>query len=449
MPDKNNYPFIVKLFKKYVIFTFKRFYSEYIVVGRENIPTDCPVILAPTHLNALMDALAVHSIAPENQTVTFLARSDIFKNKLVAWFLTGIKIMPAFRMRDGMENLGKNNDIFDRCVEVLHNNNAIGIMPEGNQGDQRKLRMFTKGIFRIAFAAQQKYGSQSGVKIVPIGIDFGDFVMFRRHIIINVGKPIDVSDYILNYNENPVKATNEIRDRLRSDLSNISLDLATQNHYECFATATEVANTAFVENMNTPNQTFARFKARQKIAEKLVIMEKNELQKIEELESLCNNYTAGLKKINFRTGILEQSPYNTITFLIHGILLSATFPVFIYGFILNFFPFFSPVFIRKYLLKVQYNGFFSSIHYGLGIFSFPIFYLLQTILLASVVTVPWWIIGLFFFSQYVVGEWALYWYRAFKKYSIQIRYSNLQKKKSALLEEIQTIRKKIIQLIKD
>ncbi|MDD5184822.1 MAG: 1-acyl-sn-glycerol-3-phosphate acyltransferase, partial [Paludibacter sp.] len=136
MSDKNNYPFIVRLLKKYVIFTFKRFYSEYIVVGRENIPTDCPVILAPTHLNALMDALAVHSISPENQTVTFLARSDIFKNKIVAWFLTGIKIMPAFRMRDGMENLGKNNDIFERCVEVLHNNNAIGIMPEGNQGEQ-------------------------------------------------------------------------------------------------------------------------------------------------------------------------------------------------------------------------------------------------------------------------------------------------------------------------
>ncbi|MFA6581610.1 MAG: 1-acyl-sn-glycerol-3-phosphate acyltransferase [Paludibacter sp.] len=448
MSDKNNYPFIVRLLKKYVIFTFKRFYSEYIVVGRENIPTDCPVILAPTHLNALMDALAVHSIAPENQTVTFLARSDIFKNKIVAWFLTGIKIMPAFRMRDGMENLGKNNDIFERCVEVLHNNNAIGIMPEGNQGEQRKLRPFTKGIFRIAFAAQQKYGSQSGVKIVPIGVDFGDFKKFRKHIIINIGKPIEVSEYMFSYKENPVTATNEIRDRLRSDLSKISVDLASKNHYECFETATEIANTAFVENLNPQNQTFARFQARQKIAEKLVLMEKNEPQKIEELESLCNNYTAGLKKINLRTRTLEQSPTKTIAFLINGLLLSATLPVFIYGFILNFLPFFAPVFIRKYLLKVQYEGFFSSIQYGLGIFIFPIFYLFQTVILANVLSTAWWILILFFFSQYVVGEWALIWYRAFKKYIAQIRLQNLLRKNSSELEETQTLRKKIIQLIK-
>jgi hypothetical protein len=177
-------------------------------------------------------------------------------------------------------------------------------------------------------------------------------------------------------------------------------------------------------------------------------MEKNEPQKIEELESLCNNYTAGLKKINLRTRTLEQSPTKTIAFLINGLLLSATLPVFIYGFILNFLPFFAPVFIRKYLLKVQYEGFFSSIQYGLGIFIFPIFYLFQTVILANVLSTAWWILILFFFSQYVVGEWALIWYRAFKKYIAQIRLQNLLRKNSSELEETQTLRKKIIQLIK-
>ena len=158
------------LTRKYTIFCFKRFYSEFIVVGRENLPKNGAVIFAPNHINALMDALAIHAIVPSGLPVIFLARADIFKKKKIADFLHFAKIMPAFRMRDGMENLGKNNEIFDQCVDVLNHNVALGIMPEGNQGEQRKLRPIVKGIFRIAFAAQQLNGLKDGIKIIPIGI---------------------------------------------------------------------------------------------------------------------------------------------------------------------------------------------------------------------------------------------------------------------------------------
>jgi len=73
------------------------------VLGRENIPTDCPVIFAPNHINALMDAIAIHSIAPYKVPVIFLARADIFNNKKSAQLLKSAKILPAFRMRDGMK----------------------------------------------------------------------------------------------------------------------------------------------------------------------------------------------------------------------------------------------------------------------------------------------------------------------------------------------------------
>jgi hypothetical protein len=35
------------------------------------------------------------------------------------------------------------------------------------------------------------------------GIDFGDFIDVHKHIIINIGKPIEVSEYIESYEENP------------------------------------------------------------------------------------------------------------------------------------------------------------------------------------------------------------------------------------------------------
>ena len=60
-----DYPLYFNLIRKYIAFTFKRFYSDFIVVGKENIPTDAPIIFAPNHVNALMDALAIHTVAPK------------------------------------------------------------------------------------------------------------------------------------------------------------------------------------------------------------------------------------------------------------------------------------------------------------------------------------------------------------------------------------------------
>jgi len=442
----HNNSFSINLLKKYVIFNFKRFYSEYIVVGRENIPTDSPIIFAANHLNALMDALAIHSIAPENVTVTFLARADMFSNKLVAKILRFIRIMPAFRMRDGMENLGKNNEVFEHCVDILNQNKPLGIMPEGNQGEQRKLRTFTKGIFRIAFDAQQKYGTNPGVKIIPVGIDFEDINKFGKYIIINIGKPIEISDYMAAYAKNPVIATNEIRDQLRNDLRKITLDLATETHYVSFETIVGIANSEFTKKLNLPDNTVFRFVARQKIAEKLIAIEKKEPEKIKELELLCNEYCGSLKQLNLRNWVLEKPTYKATSLLLDGFMLFATLALFIYGFILNFLPFFTPVLIRKYLIKAEYTGFFSSLHFGIGIFTFPLFYIVQTVGF-SFISTSWWLTLLFLISQYVFGKWAYQWYIEAKKLTAKIRYNYLINKKSPTLERVQSIHKKIIQLI--
>ena len=290
MSNITDYSFSFSLVRNYIIFNFKRYYGEYIVTGRENIPLNCPVIFAPNHINALMDALAVHSIAPPKIPVIFLARADVFKNPTAKKLLKFCKIMPAFRMRDGIENLGKNNDVFEHCVGILSQNKALGIMPEGDQGEQRKLRPLVKGIFRIAFATQQLQGTSPYVKIVPVGIDYGDLSKFGKHIIIHIGKPIEVSAFMSAHQQNPVIATNEIRDKLRNNLNDLSVNLASEKYYDCFETVIKVANSTYVKKLNLIENTVSRFTARQEIAKKLVELEKNEPHKIEELNSIANGY---------------------------------------------------------------------------------------------------------------------------------------------------------------
>ena len=447
MSKISDYPLSFSIVRNYVVFTFKRYYSEYIVLGRENIPSDSPVIFAPNHINALMDAIAIHSIAPYKVPVIFLARADIFKNKKAAQLLKSAKILPAFRMRDGMENLSKNNEVFEQCVEILDQNKILGIMPEGNQGEQRKLRPLVKGIFRIAFTAQHKYDSKSKVKIIPVGIDYGDLAKYGKHIIINIGKPIEVSDYMQSYYENPVAATNEIREKLRLDLNSLSLDLATEKHYECFRTISELANTDFVKKLQLTDNTVFRFVARQEIAKRLTKIEINEPEKIEKLDVLANNYNGLLEKTNLRNWVFEQSPFKTESIILEGLLLFLTFPIFVYGYICNFLPFLIPVYIRKFVLKAQYEGFFSSLQFGIGIFLFPIFYLMQTLLFHNLTGTHWLLSLPFFIMQYPFGKLAVKWHEIAKKFMAKIKFKRLKHKRSFELIQAQNVREQIIRLI--
>ena len=58
----------------YVKTFFFMFYGKVEVKGLENIPRNEPVIFAPNHQNALMDALIVLFSAP--QDIVFLARAE-------------------------------------------------------------------------------------------------------------------------------------------------------------------------------------------------------------------------------------------------------------------------------------------------------------------------------------------------------------------------------------
>jgi 1-acyl-sn-glycerol-3-phosphate acyltransferase len=64
--------------RSYVRFAFWLTHRKIVVVGKERIPKDQPIIFAANHQNALMDPLALVCTNPL-QTL-WLARADIFKS---------------------------------------------------------------------------------------------------------------------------------------------------------------------------------------------------------------------------------------------------------------------------------------------------------------------------------------------------------------------------------
>ena len=88
-------------------------------------------------------------------------------------------------------------------------------------------------------------------------------------------------------------------------------------------------------------------------------------------------------------------------------------------------------------IKVKYSGFHSSIDFGIALISFPLFYLINALIISCLT--KW---NLLFFLillivQPLFGKLAFEWYRIMRKTLGMIRYTNKLRKKDATMKEAQ------------
>ncbi len=199
--------------RPYVDCVTKLSYRRIKYVGLENMPKNGSIILAPNHTNALMDALVI--LAMNSERKVFVARADIFKNPTIAKVLNFLKIRPIMRVRDGLDEVRKNDETIRKSVDVLRDHVPFCILPEGRHNAQHSLMPLGKGIFRIAFQAQELLEKEP-VYIVPLGLEYGNFFRYRSTVLLQVGKPINVLDYL---DERSGKSIPEIMNEMKEELT--------------------------------------------------------------------------------------------------------------------------------------------------------------------------------------------------------------------------------------
>lgn len=184
------------ILKPIVDLNLKYSYRKTQVIGEDELPKDGPIIFAANHCNTLMDALVI--LRSSRKTTVFGARADMFNNPLVAKIMYFLRILPMVRQRDGLRNVLKNVETQQIIVDTLKNDVRFCIFPEGRHRPAKSLLPFSKGIFRLALAANADFGDQKPVYIVPVGIEYGDFFRYRSTSLVKYGKALNVTEFIRN-----------------------------------------------------------------------------------------------------------------------------------------------------------------------------------------------------------------------------------------------------------
>lgn len=395
------------------------FYRKQEIVHADKIPKKQSVIIAPNHQNALMDALAF--VMGLNFQTVFLARADIFKKDIIVKILTFMKILPVFRIRDGMSNLQKNEEIFDITVNILRRKrNPLLLFPEGNHGDKRRLRPLVKGIFRIAFMAQEAYGDQPGVKIVPAGIDYSHYWKFRQTQLVNFGDPIEVSDYWADYQENPSIAMNKLRDHLSAEMRKVMIDIQTEEYYDLYMGLRSLVGPTWCDRLRSdPRSLYQKFLTDKQMIERLDKCLEKDPSKLEILNGKYKEYVHLRDKLNFRDWVPARKSY---PILIWGFLILVSpvvWPLVILGLFNNWVHFFLPPLMKKSIRDTQ---FYSTAIWGAGFAAIMLYHLILIIL--SLIFLPnWWIKILYLLTLGSSGIFALGYRKFLVKAWARIRYS--------------------------
>ena len=225
--------------RPYVDWVFRRSYRQFRYIGKENIPTDGAIIFAPNHTNALCDAMAILGI--DRRQKVFVARADIFHDPKRAKILNWLKIMPINRVRDGLEEVRHNDETIDKAVETLRDGVPFCILPEGTHRPKHSLLPLSKGIFRIALQANDKFGDQRPVYIVPVGLEYGNYYHLWNSLLVNIGKPINVTEFVKGYglretgdgnSENRPEIIMALREELTKRMRELILWVPDDEHYE-------------------------------------------------------------------------------------------------------------------------------------------------------------------------------------------------------------------------
>jgi len=248
-------------------------YRHIVTRGRERLPKDGPYILAPCHQNALMDPLVL--LQQLGGPIVFLARADIFKKKPIRAILTWLRIMPAFRIRDGRDQLGKNAETFDKSVEVLLHDVPLCLMAEGTHNDKHQLRPLVKGMFRIAGEACKRLEGKP-LYIVPVGMDYDEYENPYSSVCVEIGEPIDVREFMQEFEENEPVALNQMREALTQGLKGVMHHVEATDGYEAEYAYCHYSTQDYLREQRLKNSVWNRYEARKAINRQLAAMPEEE-----------------------------------------------------------------------------------------------------------------------------------------------------------------------------
>ncbi|MDB5263291.1 MAG: hypothetical protein JWQ14_2574 [Adhaeribacter sp.] len=351
------------------------FFRRIEVRNKNLIPGEGPLLIVSNHPNTLMDPLAIAACI--KQEVYFIAKSTLFNSPFNKWLLQKLNLIPVYRREDGVVSADANADTFRQCFTFLNQQGTLLIFPEGTSYNERCLRPLKTGAARIALGTEAQTGFQSGLQLLPVGLNYTDPTRFRGTLFINVGVPIRVADYAEAYTRDPRAAIQALTNEMRSRLEDLLVTIASPEEDKLVERIRAIYKNNLAAEMNLAQRQEDKFVITKAIADSILYFNQQEPARVSHISREIHNYYLTLKKLGLQDKFLNNPPAHASLFqgnLSAALILLLGFPVFVWGLVTNYIPYFIPAKVAHRISEEE--EFRAPIMMTTGIFTFGIFYAL-------------------------------------------------------------------------
>jgi glycerol-3-phosphate O-acyltransferase/dihydroxyacetone phosphate acyltransferase len=388
-----------------------RFYALVRLVGRfwlwfffksvevhhvERVPGRGPVLLCINHPNNLIDSLLVGAVL--TRKVHYLATAALFRNRLVARFLTACGAIPVYRRQDDPDKMDKNADTFAACFRALGQGRLIGIYPEGTTHAETRVQRIKTGASRIALEYETRRASGPDMKsepvaVIPVGLTFEARKSFRGRVRVSFGEPVPVTPYLDVYREDSVKAVDALTTAIQWGMEAEILHVERIDRDGLIHALDELYRSELVrelqEERGLGSSQIDTFRLSRAIAEAVAYFEAREPERVERLAERITHYRAMLAAYRVRDQAvrarLERPSVR------RGIRrsweASLGLPFFAYGLAVNALPYLVPRWLARHTTRKETD--YATTRLLASIVAFPLFWGLEVWLVWRLTTAAW------------------------------------------------------------
>ena len=437
---------------KISLLAIKLFFNQITLQNKEMVPANGPVIFVANHPNFFMDPLIVGSLSPRK--LHFFAKSTLFNTPIKNWILSRLPLVPVYRKLDDEKNMNKNQDSFNTGYEILENNGAFLIFPEGVSMGKRILEKIKTGAARIGLEAESKNDFDLNISIIPIGLSYSDMVRFRSNIMIRYGRPIKLKEFEEDYKNNSKETVKKVTGIIESSLNSLTNYIET-DEIEDIVEGLELIYkmelmTELGMELDDKNDDFITTKI---MTDAVQWYKDNEPSLVIKFRERLNNYIGLLKQLDIRDEFLDPARQEkikwgktrTILFLIIGS------PLFLWGVITSYLPYRLPrLIIAKKNLggPAPENAQEASWKLMYGFILFLIFYTIETIIFWHL-TNDLVLVSVFILSLIPSGNFALYYSKNIRIYKQHVNFLSIFYRQRTIIFTIIQKRMELIQFIEE
>lgn len=410
------------------------FYHPVTVINPEKANVTNPAILVSNHPNTLFDPLNI-GIRIKRQ-LFFLANSGMFASKFGNWFFGNVHCIPIQRKSD--KHAVDNKESFRKASDFLTKGGLLFIAPEGESQVVRRLRTLKSGTARIALNTEAQNNWELGLLILPSGTTYQAPNYFRSSSVVVAGDPIRVSDYKEAYEKDSFAAASQLTNDLRQKM--LPLVIHTEDD-EQERLLSQIETLYQEENPLSPQAVFFRSQA---MVKELQITRKNDPNLYHHVQNTVNQFFTKTIYNKVNTRAIYHFQQNSSIFY-QLVLLIIGLPIFLYGVINNILSASIPLIINRKLNL--YHGYSATVKSLVGLFTFAIFWTLQSYFVYQV-TDSLWITLIYLLTLYPFSILAWEYFQFGKQFIKNWRFRQLDHHtRAALIDERNAVWKLVKGLI--